>query len=127
MQWLIFAVGLIMLTILVRVLTRLNRRGEAEQTQTKNPYHCVAVEHGWHACNTAQRLGETRFLSKEAPPLPLPGCSLRPCQCRYKHFDDRRAEERRSPFMRGNIPATVGGDRRGPDRRSKPHYYRVTI
>ena len=38
-----------------------------------------------------------RWLSREAPLLPLPGCT-RPdtCQCTYNHHDDRRAASRRA-------------------------------
>ncbi len=37
-----------------------------------------------------------RFLSREAPPLPLKNCPNGNCECLYQHYDDRRATPRRA-------------------------------
>jgi hypothetical protein len=42
----------------------------------------------------------TRFLSKEAPRLPLKGCSIgSDCRCSYQHHEDRRVLSRRVPDL----------------------------
>lgn len=77
-----------------------------------NPYHCISIRSPKGACEAAKQLMGKRFLSREAPPLPLPNCTAKHCQCRYAHHDDRRVggEERRAPFK--------GEHSTGPERRS---------
>jgi hypothetical protein len=53
-----------------------------------NPYHAVA---GKDCCDAAQALRGQRFLSAEAPKVPLKGCTAGRCTCTYAHFDDRRS------------------------------------
>lgn len=36
-----------------------------------------------------------RYLSSEAPSLPLNGCDKQKCTCKYKYFGDRRSDDRR--------------------------------
>jgi hypothetical protein len=47
------------------------------------------------ACDAAQACKGKRFLSSNAPLLPLAGCDVMRCDCRYRHYDDRRAGPRR--------------------------------
>lgn len=61
-----------------------------------NPYHAVSILPGASACAAAYRSAGQRFLSREAPRLPLPSCDARTCGCRFKHFKDRRAGPRRN-------------------------------
>jgi hypothetical protein len=121
MLWFILLVILAGLSVYAAQRIRAQRdSATAESPSSKNPYHCVAVKPGWFACGAVNQLGEARFLSDEAPHLPLPGCNLKHCECRYRHFQDRRAEERRLPFGGG---ASSGGERRRADRRSAQHDY----
>jgi hypothetical protein len=47
-------------------------------------------------------LCSSRFLSAEAPRLPLYGCSMpSTCGCAYKHHDDRRVRARRAEELHG--------------------------
>jgi hypothetical protein len=66
----------------------------------------AAVKHLFHGieirpcdefqCAAVKALGEQRFLSDEAPRLPLDDCSEPGrCGCVYKHFMDRRTAVRR--------------------------------
>jgi hypothetical protein len=48
------------------------------------------------ACNAALACKGKRYLSSEAPRLPLAGCDASACACKYRHFDDRRAGARRA-------------------------------
>jgi hypothetical protein len=47
-----------------------------------------------------------RFLSKDAPHLPLPDCpNAGKCLCHYRHYEDRRTNPRRSADMGGGLPS----------------------
>ncbi len=59
-------------------------------------FHAVTVRQTAAACGAAKTIAEQRFLSAEAPMLPLGGCNTpRSCRCRYQHFSDRREGPRR--------------------------------
>ncbi len=60
-----------------------------------HPYCAVSIQSLAGACKSARQLGEQRFLSAEAPPLPLPGCTTKDCRCHYQFYDDRRAGDER--------------------------------
>jgi hypothetical protein len=61
------------------------------------PWHAVSVVGDSVACPATGALRDTRFLSDEAPRLPLPECSSPwRCKCIYRHFSDRRAIPRRA-------------------------------
>lgn len=64
-----------------------------------NAYHCVEIDYSSDPCEAVKQLEGKRFLSDEAPMFPLPGCTSKACQCRYVHYDDRRARpDRRDPW-----------------------------
>lgn len=82
-----------------------------EHRRIGNPYHAVSIEQGLRCCEAARDLDGQRFLSSDAPLLPLEGCSQSTCHCRYVHHDDRRAaRDRRVQFP--NPHALRGGERR---------------
>ena len=60
------------------------------------PYHAVAIRCGKTPCQAAKDNQTERYLSAEAPLLPLGQCD-RPeqCNCHYQHYDDRRGGPRR--------------------------------
>lgn len=61
-------------------------------------YHCVTVHYSDTACNAIKKLSGRRILSSEAPILPLSGCDSETCDCRFKHHEERRVEERRDAY-----------------------------
>jgi hypothetical protein len=64
------------------------------------PWHAVSILCGVPCCPGAMELLGTRFLSKEAPRLPLKGCLMgSACRCSYQHHDDRRVSPRRTPDL----------------------------
>ena len=104
-----------------KLSSRSNKKSKA-RTVTKpkvSAYHCVELVIPYDACDAAMELHGKRFLSAEAPTLPLPGCG-QTCGCRFKHHNDRRHEERRDPFSASalhtiyaeNKNRRLGGDRR---------------
>ena len=81
----------------------------------KSQWHAVEVQSSRTCCPAAQALKGKRFLSAEAPMLPLSDCT-RPgaCACAYKKYPDRRTETRReadTAILRPAVPS--------PDRRKK--------
>lgn len=85
----------------------------AAKRDARSSYHCVEVRTGVPACEVAQHLGNVRFLSKEAPSLPVSGCTEQNCACSYIHHDDRRDDDRRNPYGQwANLPPAIGGERR---------------
>ena len=86
----------------------------------RNLFHGVAVETSRgdrHACRAAAAIAGQRFLSEEAPVLPLPDCDTpRECRCVYQHFTDRRTDKRRESDI-GLPNRYVETDRRGVKRR----------
>lgn len=71
---------------------------EDEADSASHPYHGVAINPGEGACRTAQTLKGLRFLSDEAPLLPLASCDASRCRCTFTHFKDRRRGDRRNPY-----------------------------
>ena len=86
-------------------------------------WHAVSVKPCSGACQASASNRKQRWLSREAPQLPLPGCT-RPdsCHCTYQHHEDRRAGGRRAEetdvFRALSRPAVERRNR--PDRRSQP-------
>lgn len=94
-------------------------------------YHCVEVRAGTPACEPVLQFGQTRFLSDEAPVLPVQGCSVQQCTCGYVHHDDRREDDdRRHPYGQwANMPPAGSGERRSrrDRRRSRDSTFRPSI
>lgn len=76
-------------------------------------FHGVAVKPSERCkCKAVTALDGKRFLSDEAPSLPLAGCdSPQACRCVYEHFNDRRTEIRRESDS-GFPPKEQPADRR---------------
>lgn len=110
-------------------LFRLRRQPTAEDAKsnelkkgTNSQYHSVSIRVGQRACKSAKEMVGRRFLATAAPKLPLPGCELIDCECKFLHHQDRRANrDRRSPFAAGRIGGATGAfeseQREGSDRR----------
>lgn len=110
--WLALIVVLLALWLIYR---RRNRREPTQpadrriSTSASSRYHAVSIRAGSNACAAAKSLTGERFLSTEAPSLPLPDCDASQCDCRFQHHDDRRSgKDRRSPFTAGGVSAETG-------------------
>ena len=82
---------------------------------TNKPFAAVSIQPSTlGSCEAAREIGGVRYLSQEAPPLPLQDCSHpERCRCKYKHWDDRRQDDdRRSP-----IPGIAADLHAADDRR----------
>ena len=89
---------------------------------TAGRYAAVSIVPGQGACDAARAMGEGRKLESEVPALPLPSCDVDECNCHYRHFRDRRQEERRGRARREHtlFLGALRSDRRNEgDRRKK--------
>jgi len=99
-------------------------RDEPEQPAVaprKQPkrFHAVSVVAGRHACAAARALRDQRFLSRDAPPLPLKNCGSPQCECRYEHYDDRRKGNRRAHDLGVSIDGYDGPEQRQKSKRGR--------
>ena len=94
------------------------------RAQALNPYHAVSIKAGPRCCQAAKALSGVRFLSAEAPRLPLPQCEASTCECRYLHHEDRRSADRRAA---DGGPIRSGPPFSGPDRRRSKRDRRVPV
>lgn len=83
-----------------------------KQTPAK-PYRATLVMSKDGACDAAKVIAGTVFLDSEGvtPGLPLPGCDVAQCGCRYVHRDDRRDsddDDRRLPAVRTELYDRTG-------------------
>jgi hypothetical protein len=99
-----------------RVKAELRFSGRTVQTcHVTNPYHAVSIKAGPGCSRTGSSYGGQRYLSTEAPTIPLPTCDARNCRCRYLHHEDRRDESdrRQRSGWHAHAELAKGGDRRG--------------
>ncbi len=94
-------------------------KGRSGAVGVRDLFHGVAIEtpRGDRMCRAAAAIVGQRFLSEDAPLLPLPDCDMpRECRCVYQHFTDRRTERRRESDI--GLPSRyVALDRRALKRR----------
>ena len=78
-------------------MLRLYEKGLTNRTlNTDKKYNGVEVHANPATCCQAVRdIAGQRFLSMNAPRLPLDGCDAETCQCSFQRYDDRRTEARR--------------------------------
>ena len=84
-------------SLLQGLLARFSGRKEPPAvTGPLRPFQAISIYRGAASCEMARRFSDHRFLVRDAPPLPLAGCSMsNTCQCKYIKHRDRRAEPRR--------------------------------
>ena len=86
-----------------RLVAQMKFKAKAASSLNQS-WHAVSVVGQSDACQAAKELRDTRFLSAEAPALPLAQCSSpRLCKCIYRHYPDRRKALRRETD-RGQYP-----------------------
>lgn len=89
------------------------RKAGEQSLRIVNPYHAVSITPCLMACDEVRKYLGKRYLSREAPKVPVAGCTNRQCRCRYQHHDDRRSDERRVRNDRAaGLPSYLGPERR---------------
>jgi hypothetical protein len=97
--------------------------GKTSAANTKSgatsDWHSVTILSSFNACDAAKALEGKVFLATEAPSLPLADCDNTTCRCHYGYLDDRRQEDRRTPYgeRHGARLASNASDRRQPGNR----------
>jgi hypothetical protein len=84
-------------SLLSGLLARFGSRKEPpEASGPLRPFQGISVYRGLICCELARKVSEHRFLVRDAPSLPLSGCSMpEKCHCKYIKHKDRRSEPRR--------------------------------
>ena len=95
----------------MNIFAKLEKKMAPSPRRVINAWKAIAVMPGEKCCQWAKLCTGRRFLIPEVPRLPLQGCDSQYCECKYRHFDDRRATSRRS-IQRGGISKHVDADRR---------------
>jgi hypothetical protein len=75
-------------------------------------WHAVTIAAPAGACAAAQACKGKRYLSCDAPRLPLAKCESPHCECKYRHFSDRRGPPRRHDEMGGVLQVRKKSSRR---------------
>jgi hypothetical protein len=82
-------------------------------------HHAVSILPGPRCCDEARGLRGKKFLSREAPQLPLKNCGLANCTCRYEHHQDRRGGLRRVRDMGVAVDGWLETDKRVTGKRGR--------
>ena len=84
-------------------------------------WHAVSIVMQGTSCAAAALCRNKRFLSAQIPMLPLKDCDRSAgCPCKYKHFEDRRSDLRRSDDVhRGVRSEFIESNRRSARDRRK--------
>lgn len=91
----------------------------APSVAPRRSYHAVEIVAGDDCCEIVRRYTGKRFLSGEAPVVPLQGCQAAECLCRYIHHEDRRQRERRTSDMAVTVDEYSGAERRAEEKRGR--------
>lgn len=93
----VMIVGTIMFLLLrpARTTSRVARmRDRRGGFGVPDPFHAVSIQPALQSCPAVEALKLQRFLSEEAPALPLANCGTPTCSCKYVHHADRRGGAR---------------------------------
>ena len=83
-------------------------------------WHSVSIIRGRQPCAAVIECNGRKWLSADAPQLPIKGCDAKQCECRYRHHADRRSGDRRETNGLVSAPPKHGERRTSQmDRRKK--------
>jgi hypothetical protein len=92
---------------------RSKRTANAVLPQSARPFQAISIFRGVRACALANQMSEQRFLAKDVPSLPLPGCMMpESCECVYLKHRDRRGPQRRTMDFSASQRVYTGKERR---------------
>ncbi|MCU8028965.1 hypothetical protein RA178_18640 [Shewanella oncorhynchi] len=88
-------------------------------------FHSVSIVNNGSCCEQIEALSGKRFLSKDAPEIPMEECTMANCQCRYQHHEDRRqlGNDRRVEY---GVTRELFGAFGEQNRRDRPKGRRAT-
>ncbi len=85
---------------------------------SRNRWHAVVIVPPASACAAVLACKGKRYLSSEAPRLPLADCNAPTCGCKYRHYQDRRAGPRRADEAGRDAKRPVSSRRTTKGRRA---------
>jgi len=88
-------------------------------------FHSVSIVNDGSCCKQVETFSGKRFLSKDAPEIPMEECTMTHCQCRYQHHEDRRqiGNDRRVEY---GVTRDLFGAFGEQNRRDRPKGRRAT-
>jgi hypothetical protein len=95
----------------MHLFSKQEKKPATPSRQPSNPWKAIEVVASGNCCEAARRCIGKRFLIPQVPRLPMKECRAPRCECKYRHYDDRRAMPRRAAEL-GGIPKPVPTDRR---------------
>lgn len=95
------------------------------KTHSFHSFHSVSIVNNGSCCEQIEALSGKRFLSKDAPEIPMEECTMANCQCRYQHHEDRRqlGNDRRVEY---GVTRELFGAFGEQNRRDRPRGRRAT-
>ena len=103
-------------TLKNRKINKINRK--TSENPANNQFRCVIIVPGLIACKLAQSMRDKAVLMNEAPVLPLSGCDMGKCACKYTRHLDRRMNNRRDAVnVARQITGNIDNKRERLDRR----------
>ena len=93
-------------------------RARPASTPPASRYSSVSIMLPKNCCASAQSLVGARFLTKEAPQLPLANCNTTPCKCGFMRHEDRREEDEDRRAIHG-LRAELHALHTGEERRQR--------
>lgn len=95
------------------------------KTHSFHSFHSVSIVNNGSCCEQIEALSGKRFLSKDAPEIPMEECTMANCQCRYQHHEDRRqlGNDRRVEY---GVTRELFGAFGEQNRRDRPKGRRAT-
>ena len=103
-------------------LATLNEHGEARSStgasgDGQGDFRAVSIHPYEGGCLASRSVSGQRFLTSEAPTLPLEKCTAEKCNCRYVHHTDRRRGTRDRRALSGLLEESPVFSMGGHDRR----------
>jgi len=66
-----------------------SRKTASSTSNREEKFRAVSIQTGPRACTAAKYLKDKKFLSAQAPELPLSRCDISDCKCKYVYHKDR--------------------------------------
>ncbi|MCX4190009.1 hypothetical protein [Methylophaga sp. OBS3] len=121
MLYMLLVVAILLAFMLGMLFWQRQQRKTILSTSPKPPskhFHGVSITPSAGACRAAQAIANKRFLSSDAPVLPLTDCDTAYCGCRYEHHQDRRGPiNRRQKHVEIETQSNENDHRQTPERR----------
>jgi len=76
------------------------KSSKASNAKPRPTHRCVVIEPGLTPCKAIQAYAGQKILMDKAPTLPVQGCDVKRCECRFLRYDDRRMGPRRYSKMK---------------------------